>query len=293
MNTFERMKSMANLTHNEEALMSFIMRHPYRFIELKPKEIAREAYVSLSTIYRFADKLGMDGINALKVDLLAALMEKEPGTGEASGSEISLEGSPLQYLGQLKEVSVRTLQQTFLRAEPAQLHQMMSLLKNPRRMVVFTSYANIWFANNFSYQMQEIGRDVQVPIDQYSQIHMVQSMGEQDLAVIVSITGRSTTMRKVGEQLKKRQCPFILVTASDRHPLAPLASAVFWLDPVESRFDELADFTTRTSVLYAFDSIFALYFKSQFQENAARRVNIRQNAAAAESAEQIDAIEMK
>ena len=55
MNIFDRMNSMSTFTHNEEALMSFIMRHPYRFIELKPKQIAKEAFVSLSTIYLFAD----------------------------------------------------------------------------------------------------------------------------------------------------------------------------------------------------------------------------------------------
>ena len=292
MNIFDRMNSMSTFTHNEEALMSFIMRHPYRFIELKPKQIAKEAFVSLSTIYRFADKLELDGINALKVELLAALMDKEPAQASTDGADITLEGSPLQYLGQLKDLSARTLQQTYLKAEPAELHKMMSLLKNPRRLVVFSTYANIWFANNFAYQMQEIGRYVQVPIDQYSQINNAGSLSDQDAAIIVSINGLSSTMKKVGEILHANGCPFILITANENHAMRSLASALFWIDPIQSRFDELADFTTRASVLYAFDSLFTLYFKGHFQENAQKRMSFKQNSKIF-GGETIDLIEVK
>lgn len=51
---------------------------------------------------------------------------------------------------------------------------------------VYTSAGNINFALNFQFQMQEIGIQVNVPIDEYQQRLTAASSNENHLAIIIT-----------------------------------------------------------------------------------------------------------
>ena len=75
MNILSQMHKLNHLTSNEKTMVQFILSDPQSFLELKPNEIASNAYVSISTLYRLIDKLELNGINALKIEIVKALQE--------------------------------------------------------------------------------------------------------------------------------------------------------------------------------------------------------------------------
>lgn len=267
MNIFDRIEALTGLTPNEEALIQYIQKEPERFLNLKPRQIAKEAYVSLSTIYRFADKLELDGINAFKVELAAALKAERKEEIPVLDRQRILENSPVQDLQRISEVMQLSLRQTSLSVSPQELRKIQDLLQKAESITVFCSYSNLFFARNFQHQMQEIGQFIRVPEDGYSKRVCVERMHKGDVGIIFSMDGYSSTMFKMAEIMNTNGSPYILVTRNPKNILLENAAAVFMLNPAESFYDDIGDFSIRVSVLYAFDMLFTLVFKSSFESN--------------------------
>ena len=73
MNIFSRLEQMSDLTDNEKVVVNYLKEHPESFVKMSAKEIAKECFVSLSTIYRLCDKLGLSGISELKVQISGSI----------------------------------------------------------------------------------------------------------------------------------------------------------------------------------------------------------------------------
>lgn len=66
MNIYSKMKQFSNFTPAEQTFVNYILDHPYDIINLHIEQIAKQSYVSISTIYRVIEKLDLTGINQLK-----------------------------------------------------------------------------------------------------------------------------------------------------------------------------------------------------------------------------------
>lgn len=61
MSLLTKMRMLTRLTSTEELLVNFILQEPKRVMQMSASEVAEAAYVSLSTIYRLLNKLGIKG----------------------------------------------------------------------------------------------------------------------------------------------------------------------------------------------------------------------------------------
>ncbi|MGN1386817.1 MAG: MurR/RpiR family transcriptional regulator, partial [Bacillus sp. (in: firmicutes)] len=68
MNVLTALRHLSNLTINEATLVNYIMQYPEKVINMHPKELSQNAYVSVSTIYRLINKLDLSGMNELKLE---------------------------------------------------------------------------------------------------------------------------------------------------------------------------------------------------------------------------------
>lgn len=272
MNFFEKLDSLQNLTPNEESLITFILKEPNRFMELKPKDIAVEAYVSLSTIYRFADKLGLDGVNAMKVELASALMQNN--VGHDLNIAIDLNGSPLQLIGRMKENLVQSVQNTYADFSPNLLHQISDLVRDAEGITVFTSYSNYFFAQNFKYQMSEVGKRIAVPRDMYSCLSEAAVMESKDLAVIISQDGRSSSMQTIAKKLSDKNVNIIVITRNPENPIVSHATATMIVHSKYTEDTMMEGMFFRQGMYYCLNTLFVLYLRAHSDSIDLRRKEI-------------------
>ena len=86
-------------------------------------------------------------------------------------------------------------------------------MKKAQVIDVYTSAGNIYFAQNFQFQMQEIGVSINVPIDEYQQRLQAASSDNSHLAIIVSYSGRGIISDILFRILKERKTPIILISS--------------------------------------------------------------------------------
>lgn len=268
-----KLKSLDKLTTSEEVLITYILDFPEKVIHFSPKELAEHSYVSISTIYRLINKLDLEGLNDLKFTLVNYLNEHTTEQIIDIDYPISAEDNHYAITQKLKSVYNQTVQSTIDTNNLDTIAFNGNLLKQAEFIDVYATSANIYFAQNFQFQLQEIGKQVNVPIDDFMQNLSAANSTPKHLAIVVSYGGRSSSVKKILEILKKNKSKILLVTSKDSPLLNETVDGVFLFSSLENHYNKISSFSTRMSLMYIFDSLYLSFFNQDYDRNLAYKLD--------------------
>jgi len=274
MNIFSKMDNLTNLTENEKILVSFIKENPEAFVKMTSAEISKASFVSNATIYRLCKKLDLAGISEFKILISASASDylKERTTLDFN-YPINPNETQHQITRTLQELYGQTVVSTLNNLDLEQLRQAASLMKKKPSIDLYTSAGNLFFAENFKFQMQEIGRFVNVPIEEYQQRLAAAASGPSHLSIVVSYGGRGAVIPKIVSILKKNKSPILLISSTEEIPFAKAATHHLYLSSNESHYNKISSFATRLSLLFLLDCLYTSYFKLDYEKNVALKMD--------------------
>lgn len=267
-----KLKNLDTLTSSEEVLVQYILDFPRKVIHFSPKELAEHSYVSISTIYRLINKLKLDGLNDLKLALVNDLNEQTNEPIIDMDYPISAEDNQYALSQKLKTVYEQTVQSTLEINSIEAMAASSELLKNAAFIDIYASSANIYFAQNFQFQMQEIGKRISVPIDDYMQNLSASNSTPEHLSILVSYEGRGSSVKKIIEILQKNGSNILLITSKNSSLLKETVSGTLLLPSLENHYNKISSFSTRTSLMYIFDSLYLHHFNQDYEKNLAYKL---------------------
>ncbi len=269
MNIFTKLKYLTDLTDNEKEIVAYLLANPERFTKKSASEIAKECFVSMSSIYRLCNKLEMGGLSELKVQISASLSLYNQ-VDEDFDFDFPVRQYQTQYqmTQSLKEDYYQTINSTLNLIDLEELRKVVYGLKKAHQIDIYTSAGNIYFAENFKFQMQEIGINVNVPIEEYHQRLTASASDSNHIAIIISFGGRGGMVRHVFDILKKNNTPIICITSHhEDNPIMGLADYELYLCSFEDHYKKVSSFSTRLSLLYILDCLYASYFELDYDSN--------------------------
>ncbi|MEI5995328.1 MurR/RpiR family transcriptional regulator [Candidatus Enterococcus mansonii] len=267
MNLLLKLKNLDTLTTSEKALVTYILDFPEKVIHFSPKELAEHSYVSISTIYRLINKLNFDGLNDLKLALVNHLNEHTAEPIIDIDYPISAEDTHYAMTKKLKTVYDQTIQATLDTNRFDTMASNAELLKNAQFIDIYATSANIYFAQNFQFQMQEIGKQINVPIDDYMQNLSAANSTPNHLAIVVSYGGRSSSVKRILTILKENKSKVLLITSKNSPLLDETFDGVFLFSSLENHYNKLSSFSTRMSLMYIFDCLYLSFFNQEYEKN--------------------------
>ena len=194
MNLLKKLENLENVTPNERILIDAILKYPESFIAAKPKEIASLTYVSVPTIYRLINKLGLSGVNDLKLQLQDALRSETEVPVESIDFPISPTDTVNEILLHLKDVYTQTIEDTLSLSDQQVLVDVSALMKQAAFIDVYASAGNLFFARNFQFHMQESNVNVNVPEAEYIQKLSAGNADARHRSIVISFGGRGGSM---------------------------------------------------------------------------------------------------
>lgn len=267
MNILAALKNLPDPTENERALICYILDQPQDVVQMNPKTLADSAHVSLSSLYRLFEKLDLSGMKELKVALAASLHEQPLPEVDAAAPITKNENhyQTFQALKNTYEVSAAGVMDLL---DVSQLQQIVRAMRKAEQIVVFTSAANLYMAQNFSYQMQEIHIRVAVPVSDY-QIRMeAAQMTSRDLAIVISYEGLGDPLRKIVPFLSSQHVPILLIGGMHKNALKSYADYHIWMPKIDGQNHKISAFSTRFSILFILDALYSMVFKMHYEKNA-------------------------
>lgn len=268
MNIFSKLDKLTDLTQNEKTLVYYMQNNSEDFIRMSASEISKACFISTSSIYRLCKKVGLAGLAELKVQVSLSINEylKEQNSLNFDYPFKQNEAQN-QVVLKMKELYEQTIQSSLNLIDLNTLKLVASILKKAIYIDFYTSAGNIYFAENFKFQMQEIGTFINVPIEEYHQLLTASTSDEKHVAIIVSFEGRGLITKNLANILKKNNTPIILISSTNDNPITKYADYHLYLSSNENHFNKISSFSTRLSLLYLLDCIYTCYFKFDYEKN--------------------------
>lgn len=268
MNIFIKLDKLTDLTQNEKTLVYYMQNNSEDFIRMSASEISKACFISTSSIYRLCKKVGLAGLAELKVQVSLSINEylKEQNSLNFD-YPFKQNETQNQVVLKMKELYEQTIQSSLNLIDLNTLKLVASILKKAIYIDFYTSAGNIYFAENFKFQMQEIGTFINVPIEEYHQLLTASTSDEKHVAIIVSFEGRGLITKNLANILKKNNTPIILISSTNDNPITKYADYHLYLSSNENHFNKISSFSTRLSLLYLLDCIYTCYFKFDYEKN--------------------------
>lgn len=268
MNIFSKLDNLTDLTANEQTLVDYMKNNPERFVNMSADEISAACFVSIPTIYRLCKKLKLNGLSQLKMVVSNSIRDymKEKNSIDYN-YPFSQNETQYQITVKMKELYEQTLTTLNNLIDLEQLRLIALALKKAKYIDIYTSAGNIYFAENFKFQMSEIGVVVNVPVEQYQQSLAAAASNEEHVAIVVSFEGRGMLVEQVMTLLKKNKTPIVLISSTTNKTMIQSSDYNLYLNPNENHYNKISSFSTRLSLLYLLDCIYTCYFKLDYDKN--------------------------
>lgn len=273
-NIFSKLNKLTNLTENEKTLVTYMQDNPEVFVKMSALEISEACFISTSTIYRLCQKLDLSGLSELKVQVSTSINEylKENNSIDYN-YPFNQNETQNQIVSKMKDLYEQTLVSSLNLIDLEQLRLVSNTLKEAQHIDFYTSAGNIYFAENFKFQMQEIGTFVNVPLEEYHQLLTASTSDKSHIAILVSFEGRGIIIERIAKILKSNKTPIILISSTNENPITKYANYHLYLSSNENHFNKISSFSTRLSLLYILDCIYICYFNINYDKNVNYKIN--------------------
>lgn len=271
MNIFHILQNKKDFTTNEQQIVSFILKSPNDFLKMSIDDIRKECFVSAATVYRLCQKLDMSGLSELKVEISGAINSylNEDHTFDFDFPVKQNQSNP-EILSNIKEDYDQTVLSTYHLFDDQQLSACISAMKKAKQIDIYTSAGNIFFAQNFQFQMKEIGIHVQVPVEEYAQRLCAASSDDTHLAILITFGGRGALVDMIVNALQTNRTPILLISSLEYQP--DYANYHLTLCSNENHYHKISSFSTRLSLLYILDILYTCYFEQDYDNHLQKKM---------------------
>lgn len=274
MNLLKKMENNETFSQSELIVRNYVLNQKENILNKTVNEIASENYVSKSTLTRFSQKLGFSGWNEFKIAFFREIgNEKNKISDVDVNFPFTVDDSPEFITKKLLVMKQNILEQTFQLLDTRTLNNAVSLLTHKNRIHIFAEGYSLSASNDFCYRMSRIGKHI-TNDNQIGMSYIAESLTSDDLAFIVSYSGRTKDVVYVTSILKQHNVPVISITSDENNPISELADIDISIPTMEDLYFKISNYSTVDSIRFVFDILFSLYFNGNFNVNLKNRTSM-------------------
>ena len=261
LNILERIHAFYyQLTASERKVADFVLANHDRVQYMSITQLAEECGTADATISRFCRNLDLKGFNAFKLEL--ALY--------SAGSQQKKRKTPTKdtTMGRCLEVGRMAndaVYQTMELLEPEQLVRAVEMIEGAGRVLCIGSGGSLLMAKECAHLFSTVTHKFLAISDAHMQMSAVATCQKQDVLVLFSYSGATTSGVEIMELAQKRKIPTIVVTRYPKSPAAVLADVVLRCGSNEGPF-QFGSVPAKVAQLIVMDMLFQEYCHRNAEE---------------------------
>jgi DNA-binding MurR/RpiR family transcriptional regulator len=155
----------------------------------------------------------------------------------------------------IKRNSILAIRDTAELLDPDALERAAIAIFNARSVRIFGVGASGMVGQDLHSKLMRINKNSYFATDHHSQLTYAASMTEQDVAVLISMSGTTSEVLEILSLVKKEQTPTIALTKYSKTPLAANADTVLYISAPEITMRSGA-MSSRLAQLMVIDALF-------------------------------------
>lgn len=268
MNIYTKMQQIADFTESEQVFVNFINNHSQEIINMNVKQLAKESYVSISTIYRVIEKLELSGLSQLKM-LISSQYEAYSHERKHTDYNYPFQKNAThhQIMTQMLSLYEQTLTSTFNLIDLDMFLKVGQVMSQANHLSIFPTIGNFFMAECFQQNMLEIGKRVDVITDYYYQNWTASTYQKGDVIIVISYANRTPWLFDRIKKLHETEATIVLISSTDKNKLSQLVDYHLYFCSYEDSEEKIASFSSRVSLQYLLDCLYACYFNRDYDKH--------------------------
>ncbi|NIF60601.1 MurR/RpiR family transcriptional regulator [Enterobacter sp. Ap-916] len=195
-----------------QKLGDFILTQPQKVLYLTITELAKESDTSEASVTRLCRHLGCKGYTEFKMAVALDVQQEQPQAVSQGDS-----------IDELVQESVQALIDTGKLINREALRQAGLALHEASSVQIYGVAASAIMGDYLHYKLLRLGKSAQLFSDMHRAAMNAATLGEKDLAIVISSSGSTKDLLNAVKIAKKRHARVILLSNTLRSPLADLA----------------------------------------------------------------------
>lgn len=233
-----------SLTKAEKKVADIVLKEEKNIIYDSLTDLAEKCEVGETSVLRFCRQIGYKGFQDFK---LALAQELENST--------NYESNPDKTSEKIKQRNIKTLEETTSLIDDDLIQNVVNEFKNAKRIVFFgvgSSGSTAEFAN---FRFIRTGLPVEVVTDSHLGLIKASLLSENDLAVVISVSGSTVDIVDIAKRAKESHAKVICITSHIKSPVTKYADYVL-LSASRETPTEGSAFSSVISQLHILDVLF-------------------------------------
>lgn len=199
------------LRKSERKVADVLFAEPRRLLPATLAQTAELAKVSQPTVIRFCVAIGCSGFQEFKLRLAHSLALGTPATH----SVLSAEDDLVSVIGKIFDYTITSLDWARNHLDIAAIEEAIVLLENARAIEFFGFGASGIVARDAQQKFPLFGAPCGAQLDSHQQIMAASMMRPDDVAVVISNTGRTRSIVEIARTARGCGAKVIGITGSD------------------------------------------------------------------------------
>lgn len=215
-----KLKSLEPTMSNVEAnIARYIQNNSEKVCTLTVRQLAEYSYSSPSSVIRVCRSIGFKGFREFREALILelALLGREYNHVE---KDVLMGDSMDTIIDKVTHNNIRSLEDTQHLLDAETLVSCVNLLVECRCVLFFGMGSSLCVAKDSYLKFFRLGKQCTVNEDWHSQLLQAKNSSPEDVAIIISYSGKTREMIECLESLKKNNTPIIAITRYAPSPIA-------------------------------------------------------------------------
>lgn len=267
----EMMNKDELFSRSELLIRDFLFKEKEMISFQTASEIAAKNYVSASTMTRFAKKLDYLNWNQFKSAFLNELSAKQ-GLIKGVDSNFPFQKSDTAQTvaKKLAVLKQETVNETLNILNPDTLNKAVKLIQKQNRVHIFASIYSLLSSHEFCVRMTRIGKLTSCN-DDAGLNYIARCLSSNDLAIVVSYSGKTGPLVDLLPIFKKNRTPIIAITGDTPNLIHKASDIQIIVPNSENQYSKISNYAANDATRFVFDILYSLYFSQNYEKNLIER----------------------
>ncbi|WP_099159270.1 MurR/RpiR family transcriptional regulator [Virgibacillus ndiopensis] len=235
----------------EKKIADYILHNPQNIIHHTINQVSDDLGVAESTVFRFCQRIGFKGYQALKISLAAEIVTPMKDIHEKIN-----EGDSIGTVSEkVFRSNMKTIEDTLHIIDANAIEQAVEMILGAEKVEFYGNGGSALVALDAFHKFIRSGIQVNSNLDSHMQLMSASQLTDEDVAVLISHSGSTKDMLDVLQVLKEKGVKTIAITNFAKSPLTKEADISLYTIAEETDFRSEA-LSSRIGQLSIIDALY-------------------------------------
>ena len=250
-------------SNTEKVIINEILKDLAKINGLSIHKLAKMTYSSASTISRLCHNLGYDSYKGFQNALLYEMAFSKELDSQTATESIVENDTIENIINKITYNNIKSLEDSKMILDEGVLIKVVEEMKAAKKIAFFGMGASQLVATDAYLRFLRINKDSLVAENWHTQFIIAQNLTEDDIAIVISYSGKTEEMIKCATEAKLQGAKLVLISGFFETPLSRLADYNLYVASVNYVVGKGA-MTSKIAQMNLIDIIFALYVNDDY-----------------------------